>query len=1362
MRSRKEWMVGLLALSFFGWVGLGTAQESGNLRKQIDLGGEWQLLPVHGRTPGDAVPALGEPGPDGAQWQTVTFPGLWTDKEHDCAWIVKEVEIAPEDVDKAFVFRFGAAAHVAKLYVNGQLVAEHLGALVPFNPPPVVGLFKAGKNLVALGLANASAYLTEDQFEGKLLVRDKAVPELIANPYTYRPVGGRMNIQRWPTMVGLPFGGELIIAPRVFVDDIFVKTTVASMRLEAQVEVVNTTDQPVHVALHGRTVGAQLIGGAEGKAAGTSFMFNDQILPPGRHVMTIRGNWPEAKLWSPEAPNLYYFIAELSPPKEEQWKEVFDREQVRFGFRDIRVDKARIMLNEAPLFMGGGSWTQYGSAPFKSVEEAREKLAQMARWHQGNCIRTHHTLPDQYFCAAADELGIVISIQDEQGGPVNPHPEFWENNIRHWAEFIRARRNHPSIVLWATDNEGTFTGGMPNMMAPAVPWLIRKIDVAKQVDPTRPVTSSHNWDLRGHNDVFDAGYKNHGFFDNFPSGALKYQSWYFDFAAMWDRVSPIVIDEWGETLGFDLTAQDFDDYAYRPFDFRYAPESRIFWPRLYQAWGSYEGIRLTRLQNTVSMLLNFGDRFSIRTADGGLTGPPDFVFELSHKANRPIVAFPTEWFTSFFAGEKMELPYTVINGANQPFDGRLIWTARLGQAIIEPSENGPWAVAAEGSRVVASGEIPVQLASGARQEVMLTGMLPRVADSTGLEIAVELRRREPLPEDAYIPVFVRAEEWRDRVWKDKQIYSVSPRVDLKGARRFALLGDEASAEVFRKLGASFDRVASVADAVKTTARTVVIAPRMKLDESQWKQLEQFVDKGGKVLALVRGDDLPLKGFRGVPLDDSGWAINAAYARCAEHPVTKGLIYQDLRQWRQGTAEEPWYVASGVAKRPSQGNFRALIDAGYGWEGGDGLCLAPMLEIPAGKGKAIFTQLHLLETWNIEPAAGRLLERALAYLEKDGEPQKSVVAYGFDVTPWFAQVAAETAALDPAKIGAVIVGARDADRLAALVKEKGEALRRYAEAGGTVLVMDVRPETAALASELAGVAIEAKPVPEKTRIVWINWPKGFSDPLLWGVSHYDTCWFKPPWFGWPTTQSLVMDTELACADPKATLLTDPSCLVSVPRGKGRVLVCNILFARGDKDAYAKALAYNLMAQWLTNLGIQMNPPIEATIRPIRNWLALGTFRLPNRLKGGEDSFQLPDEASLRPKAGETMEHRTWKPVRLDIGSGACNNVNPIFGPPDWSLPTWNYYTAYFFTYVDSPKDQEATLCIGVDDWLKVWVNGEPVGPFDLRRYYTPKDAEAKVQLKRGRNAVLVKCSNGLGNWGFTVMFRDAEGLTYSVE
>ncbi len=226
------------------------------------------------------------------------------------------------------------------------------------------------------------------------------------------------------------------------------------------------------------------------------------------------------------------------------------------------------------------------------------------------------------------------------------------------------------------------------------------------------------------------------------------------------------------------------------------------------------------------------------------------------------------------------------------------------------------------------------------------------------------------------------------------------------------------------------------------------------------------------------------------------------------------------------------------------------------------------------------------------------------------------------------------------------------------------------------------------------------------------------------------------------------------------------MLSVPVGKGRAIISNILFDPGEQSAYAVSRARGLMAQWLANLSVRAEPPTTAVSRLIREWLAAGPFRLPNQLKGGEDSFALPDEAALRPKlgdpAGDLTIRKEWKPVRLDIGSGAHNNLNPYFGVPDWGLPTWNYYTAYFFVWVDSPKDQEATLCAGADDWLKVWINGEAVEPFNLRRYMTRRDATAKIRLKQGRNALLAKCSNGLGNWGFTIMLEGAEGLRYATE
>lgn len=86
-------------------------------------------------------------------------------------------------------------------------------------------------------------------------------------------------------------------------------------------------------------------------------------------------------------------------------------------------------------------------------------------------------------------------------------------------------------------------------------------------------------------------------------------------------------------------------------------------------------------------------------------------------------------------------------------------------------------------------------------------------------------------------------------------------------------------------------------------------------------------------------------------------------------------------------------------------------------------------------------------------------------------------------------------------------------------------------------------------------------------------------------------------------------------------------------------------------------------------------------------------------------------------------------------------------------------AYLQAKVWSPKEQPATLRLGSDDGVKVWLNGKPVHTANALRGVSPDQDKVDVTLRQGVNVLLLKVTNGGGDWGAMARFtaRDGEPL-----
>ena len=87
--------------------------------------------------------------------------------------------------------------------------------------------------------------------------------------------------------------------------------------------------------------------------------------------------------------------------------------------------------------------------------------------------------------------------------------------------------------------------------------------------------------------------------------------------------------------------------------------------------------------------------------------------------------------------------------------------------------------------------------------------------------------------------------------------------------------------------------------------------------------------------------------------------------------------------------------------------------------------------------------------------------------------------------------------------------------------------------------------------------------------------------------------------------------------------------------------------------------------------------------------------------------------------------------------------------------------YFAVTLNSTTDQPATLAIGSDDGIQVWCNGQKVHDHSITRALVPGEDKVKVQLKAGKNLLLLKLDQGDGFGGMTLSAEARANITFGV-
>ena len=85
------------------------------------------------------------------------------------------------------------------------------------------------------------------------------------------------------------------------------------------------------------------------------------------------------------------------------------------------------------------------------------------------------------------------------------------------------------------------------------------------------------------------------------------------------------------------------------------------------------------------------------------------------------------------------------------------------------------------------------------------------------------------------------------------------------------------------------------------------------------------------------------------------------------------------------------------------------------------------------------------------------------------------------------------------------------------------------------------------------------------------------------------------------------------------------------------------------------------------------------------------------------------------------------------------------------------TGYAVTFLESDRVQNYLLSLGSDDTIKIWVNERLIFSKYVHRPLRRADDVIQLPVKKGRNKILFKITNGYGPWGF---FADIGG--YSID
>ncbi len=412
---------------------------------------EWFRLPLRGTVP-MPVPASYNDVYEGSEY-----------RDHiGWAWYERNFVLPERLFSQRIVLRFGSVTHEARVYLNGELIAEHKGGFTPFEAEISAGACH-GTNRLTVAVNNIVDYTTLPTGN----YQEKDVPG-VGKVATDTPNFDFFNY------AGIQRPVKLYTTPRTYIRDIALTTDVTGTNAQVEYTVEAEGDAEIRVFLHDET--------GEVVASGTGPI--GQLIIEGAH------------LWQPQNAYLYTCLVEL-------WRggERLDVYEQPFGVRTIAVKDGKFLINGRPFYFKGFGKHEDSSIHGRGFDEVvNVKDLNLLKWMGANSFRTSHYPYSEELMRLADREGFVVIDEVPavglhlnfgsllSGGAGVPHNTWKELQTKeHHAQMIReliARdKNHPCVVMWSIANEPA------SEEEGAYEYFRPLIELAREQDPQhRPVT----------------------------------------------------------------------------------------------------------------------------------------------------------------------------------------------------------------------------------------------------------------------------------------------------------------------------------------------------------------------------------------------------------------------------------------------------------------------------------------------------------------------------------------------------------------------------------------------------------------------------------------------------------------------------------------------------------------------------------------------------------------------------------------------------------------------------------------------------------------------------------------------------------
>ena len=381
------------------------------------------------------------------------------------SWYERTFAVPSFESDEELVLRFGSVTHQAKVYVNGQLLGEHVGGFTTFEVCIPEELTNGNELLISVCANNILDHTTlpVGNYSEEVLPDGSVKKKVVENFDFFNYAGIQRPVQ-------------LLVLPKARIEDIVVTYDIHENDATVKVAVVHTANG--------------------GTAKVTLLDENGEVVAKGEAGFELE--IANVRRWEVLDAYLYTAKVELFSGGE-----LIDEYEELFGVRTIRVENGQFLVNDKPVYFKGFGKHEDSYVNGRGFNEAVNLMdLNLMKSIGANSFRTSHYPYSEEMMRLSDRMGFLVidevpavglfanftAALDLVGGGKNSLKtwEFYETMKNHklvLRELVARDKNHACVVLWSVANEPDGAGeGADKYFEPLVKYV-------KELDPQkRPTT----------------------------------------------------------------------------------------------------------------------------------------------------------------------------------------------------------------------------------------------------------------------------------------------------------------------------------------------------------------------------------------------------------------------------------------------------------------------------------------------------------------------------------------------------------------------------------------------------------------------------------------------------------------------------------------------------------------------------------------------------------------------------------------------------------------------------------------------------------------------------------------------------------